>query len=316
MSRRNQGEQEGELGEEAGWIENFCRYLAAERRLSPRTVRNYHHALVAIFRYVRGVGRHRGAIEETPERTMRSYLVEAQRNGIARRTLHLHLSAARTFFGYLQQKQLVNRSPVAGLKAPQFTKPLPKFLTEQQMEAFLDGPMRLLDAGEISARQAMLDQLVFEALYAAGLRISELVGLHYRQVDSATRILRVRGKGGRERLLPYGDTLQQLLQSWTRYHRGEAEPEDFVFCFTGGQPLTPQWVQRRMKVYLTLAGLPADLSPHKIRHSYATHLLNAGADLRLVQELLGHQSLSTTQVYTHLDMRRLKAAHRQSHPHG
>lgn len=301
---------------DAGWIESFCQWMAAERRLSPRTVRNYRQALIALLGYVRNEGRHAGALEAIPERCLRSYIIDAQRAGIARRTLHLHLSAARSFFRYLIQQGWVTANPMLGIKAPRFAKPLPKFLTEQEMERFLEGPMKLLGEDRITARQALLDQMVFEALYAAGLRISELVDWRYSQVDLRSRIIRVKGKGGRTRLVPYGPTLEQLLQAWTRYHREAHTQDDWVLCFLGGQPLTAAWVQRRMKLYLELAELPADLSPHKIRHSYATHLLNAGADLRLVQELLGHQSLSTTQVYTHLDMRRLKDAHRKAHPHG
>ncbi|MCC5833333.1 MAG: tyrosine recombinase XerC [Opitutales bacterium] len=301
---------------DADWIQAFCRWMEAERRLSPRTVRNYRQALVALLTYVRHDGRYSGPLEAIPERSLRSYLIDAQRSGVARRTLHLHLSAARSFFRYLIQQGWVSSNPMLGIKAPRFAKPLPKFLTEQEMERFLEGPMKLLGEDQITPRQALLDQMIFEALYAGGLRISELVDWRYAQVDMRSRIIRVKGKGGRVRLVPYGPTLEQLLQAWTRYHREAYQPEDVVLCFLGGKPLTAAWVQKRMKLYLELAELPGDLTPHKIRHSYATHMLNAGADLRLVQELLGHQSLSTTQVYTHLDMRRLKDAHRKAHPHG
>lgn len=297
-------------------IESFCRWMEAERRLSSRTVRNYRQALSTLFSYVRDEGRFRGQLELIPERCLRSYIIDAQRSGISRRTIHLHLSAGRSFFRYLIQQGIAKTNPLATVKAPRFTKPLPKFLTEKEMERFLEGPMKLLGEDQITPRQALLDQMVFEVLYAAGLRISELVGWTYSQVDLRSRIIRIKGKGGRTRLVPYGPTLEQLLQAWTRYHRGEYQSTDPVLCFVGGKPLTPVWVQRRMKLYLRLAELPKDLTPHKIRHSYATHILNAGADLRLVQELLGHQSLSTTQIYTHLDMRRLKDAHRRSHPHG
>jgi integrase/recombinase XerC len=297
-------------------IDVFAQHLLGERRLSPLTVRNYKQALRDVFDYVRGPGRYPGQLDDIPERTIRSYLIEAQRTGLSRRTLHLNLSACRSFFRYALQQKWVQRNPFTGIRAPQFTKPLPKFLTETQMERFLDGPLLLLQEGKIDERQAFLEQLIFELLYAAGLRISELVHLHFAAIDRSSRILKIKGKGSKERLCPYGETAAVLLETWRKYYRGSATLKDPVLVSPNGKALSPGWVQRRMKVYLALAELPADLTPHKIRHSYATHLLNRGADLRLVQELLGHASLSTTQIYTHLDMRRLKDVHRQAHPHG
>jgi integrase/recombinase XerC len=193
---------------------------------------------------------------------------------------------------------------------------LPKFLTEKQVTRFLEGPSRRLEAGENTPFEASRDQLIFELLYGAGLRISELVGLRYEHVDLSTGVLRIKGKGGKERLAPMGEMATRAL----RLHREEfienPEPTDPVVAVNGKKPLSAGWVQRRMKVYLALADLPLDLTPHKLRHSFATHLLNAGADLRVVQELLGHGQLSTTQVYTHVGLDRLKDAHRAAHPRG
>lgn len=297
-------------------INVFAQHLLGERRLSPLTVRNYQHALRNVLGYVRGPGRYQGDLDDIPERTIRSYLIEAQRIGLSRRTLHLNLSACRSFFRYALQQKWVQRNPFIGIRAPKFNKSLPKFLTENQMEKFLDGPLLLLKEGKIDQQQAFLEQLIFELLYATGLRISELVHLHFGAIDRESKILKIKGKGGKERLCPYGETAAVLLETWRKFYRGSAARKDPVLVLSNGKPLTPGWVQRRMKVYLAFAELPADLTPHKIRHSYATHLLNHGADLRLVQELLGHASLSTTQIYTHLDMRRLKDVHRQAHPHG
>lgn len=311
------GKDEEPVFPESAWVETFARHLELERRYSPRTVRNYRHALREIFGYVREHAGHTGPLDTVPERTWRSWMIEAQRVGCSRRTLHLRLSAGRGFFRYALERGWVGRDPLVGIRAPKFTRPLPKFLTEAQMERFLEGPARLLQEGEVDGFEAFRDQLIFELLYATGLRISELVGLQVGQVDWSARLLRIRGKGGKQRICPFGEMAGALLQAWFKNHRVSATGRDaLVLAHANGHRLTAEWVQKRMKHYLELAGLPMDLTPHKIRHSFATHMLQRGADLRLVQELLGHSSLSTTQIYTHLDIRRLKEIHRDCHPHG
>jgi len=295
-------------------MERFLRFLASEKRYSPYTVRNYRQALEGFFTALRESGRWRGDFEAVPPLLVRSYLIDAQRAGLSRRTVHLHMSAVRSFFRDLRRRGEVTINPLQGLSLPAFRKPLPKFFTEAQAERFLEGPRQLLASGELTPTEACRDQLIFELLYGAGLRISELVGLRFRMVDETSGLLRVRGKGNKERLAPIGAVALATLREYRERFRGEAGHEDPVLVMSGQRPLTAGWVQRRMKRYLLHAGLPSDLTPHKLRHSFATHLLNRGADLRLVQELLGHSTLSTTQVYTHVGLQRLKDAHRQAHP--
>lgn len=295
-------------------VARYLAHLLGEKRYSHHTIRNYGQALRSFFSALRASGRWSGQLEAVPSILVRSYLIDSQRGGLSRRTVHLHMSAVRSFFRDLMKRGEVASNPLQGLSLPAFRKPLPKFLTEQQAETFLAGPQRLLEAGEISPFEACRDQLVFELLYGAGLRVSELTGLRYGAVDQRSGVLRVKGKGKKERLAPAGAAaLEVLIDFRTRFAEG-TDPHDFVIVNTGRLPVTPFWVQRRMKRYLTLAGLPHDLTPHKLRHSFATHLLNAGADLRVVQELLGHASLATTQVYTHVGLQRLKEAHRDAHP--
>jgi integrase/recombinase XerC len=295
-------------------VARFLTFLQAEKRYSAHTVRNYRQALSAFFTALRAGGRWRGDLHAVPSLLVRGYLIDAQRAGLSRRTVHLHMSAVRSFFRDLRRRGEVESNPLQGLSLPAFRKPLPKFFTERQAETFLEGPRRLLEAGEITAFEACRDQLIFELLYGAGLRISELVNLRYAAVEPGSGVLRVRGKGNKERLAPIGEAALALLREFRRRFASGTAPGDPVVVSNTARPLTPLWVQRRMKRYLALAGLPADLSPHTLRHSFATHLLNAGADLRVVQELLGHSSLSTTQVYTHVGLQRLKDAHRQAHP--
>lgn len=299
---------------EEGALADFLSFLEAEKRYSPNTLRNYRHAILDLFTELRASGRWEGDLNAVPQVLLRSYLVEAQRRGLSRRTLHLRVSAARSFFRDLRRRGLVDHNPLQGLSLPAFRKPLPQFLTQKQVADFLEGPRRLLEAGEITAEEAARDRLIFELLYGAGLRISELTGLSFSQVDWQRGLLRVLGKGRKERLAPMGALATALMQEYRDRVRGDALPGEAIIQQAPGRPLTAGWVQRRMKRYLALAGLPADLTPHKLRHSFATHLLDNGADLRVVQELLGHASLSTTQVYTHVGLQRLKDAHRLAHP--
>lgn len=182
------------------------------------------------------------------------------------------------------------------------------------MERLLAGPPRLLAAGEASPFEALRDRLVLELLYGGGLRVSELVALDHGAIDPSTGVARVRGKGGRERLCPLGRGAMAVLERFRREHAPRSGPEDPVLIAASGRRLTVRAVQLLLKRYLAAAELPADFTPHKLRHAYATHLLNAGADLRLVQELLGHAQLSTTQVYTHVSAARLKDVYDRAHP--
>jgi len=298
---------------ETRWVPEFLRHLEGERRLSSHTVRNYRTALGKFFSYLRESAGRKGSFSEIRERDFSSFLIESERSGVSRRTLHLEISALRTFFRFLKRRGVVTANPVASLAVPQFKKSLPLFFTEKQIEIFLEGPVEKVRQGEIAAEEGLRDQLIFELLYGSGLRISELTELRWRQVSLPDSTLEIKGKGGKTRLCPMSLPATTLLREWKSL-QSAAPLDDIVLKHPGGKKVTDYWIQKRMKSYLAMAGLPQDLTPHKIRHSFATHLIDAGADLRLVQELLGHASLSTTQVYTHVGLKRLKDAHRQAHP--
>jgi len=297
----------------ADWWAPFADYLALERRCSPHTVRNYRQAFADFYRWLAAAGRWEGGLDALGPRDARDFAIEAQRR-YDRRTLHNRVSGLRTFCKFWRRKGRLSGNPLAGLSLPKLERRLPKFLTEEQMKLLLGGPQRLLENEGADAFTAWRDRLALELLYGGGLRVSELVGLTYGAIDRANGVARVRGKGGKERLCPLGRVAMAVLDKFSREFARGTGPDDPVLATPAGRPLGPRSVQLMLKRYLALAGLPHDLTPHKLRHAYATHLLNAGADLRLVQELLGHAQLATTQVYTHVSVARLKDVYDRAHP--
>lgn len=295
------------------WWTPFSDFLEKERRYSPYTVRNYRQAFEDFYRWLVQSNLWSKGIPELGSREMRDFVIEAQHR-FDRRTLHNHASALRTFFKYWLRHEKIRRNPLLGVPLPKLEQRLPQFLTEEQMRLLLTGPQRLLENGRLDAFSAWRDRLVMELLYGAGLRVSELVGLRYGMIDLASGVARVMGKGRKERLCPMGKVALGVLLKFKADFATRSGYDDPVLVNPDGSCVTVRSVQLRLKRYLALAGLPLDLTPHKLRHSYATHLLNAGADLRLVQELLGHAQLTTTQVYTHVSIARLQEIHAKAHP--
>ena len=297
----------------AEWWLPFEDFLAKERRYSRYTVRNYRQAFEDFYRWLNDAGLWGRGFDALEVRTIRDFVIEAQRR-YGRRTLHNHVSGLRSFFKFWLRRGRVRRDPFLGVPLPKMEKRLPKFLTEEQMVRLLAGPQRLLERGEVDAFTACRDRLAMELLYGAGLRVSELIGLNYGAIDFDAGVARVVGKGNKERLCPLGRVATELTKKFRAefaHHRG---PEAPVLVDGRHQRLDDSVVQKMLKRYLAAAELPIDLTPHKLRHSFATHLLNAGADLRLVQELLGHANLATTQVYTHVSVARLKEIYAKAHP--
>jgi integrase/recombinase XerC len=303
----------------AEWWTPFGDFLEKERRYSAHTLRNYRQAFGDFYLWLRA----RGAWERGPDaltpRDLRDWVIERQRGldglpPLDRRTLHNHASGLRAFFKYWIRQGRMRRNPMAGVPLPRLEKRLPQFLTEDQMGVLLDGPRRLLENEAVDAFTACRDLLVMELLYGGGLRVSELVGLNHGDIDPDTGVARVLGKGRKERLCPVGRAAAAVLRKFRDEFARDRGPHAPVIVNSNQQRMTVRAVQLLLKRYLALAELPLDLTPHKLRHSYATHLLNAGADLRLVQELLGHASLSTTQVYTHVSVARLKDIYNKAHP--
>ncbi len=300
-------------------LEAFLNELSGERRLSSYTARNYEHAIRGFFAWFRQSEGRPGDPAQITRLHARSYVIESQRER-DRRTVHLHVSALRSYWKFLLRREHVKSSPWLGLSLPKLAKKLPLFLTEEQMRTLLAVPGQMAQNaadGEGERARAFArcrDEVMLEILYGAGLRVSELAGLTWGQVDLEEGCTRVLGKGGKERLCPLGGMAVDALHSFRDNFAVAADFKAPVITHANGKSVSPRWVQLRLKTFLKLAGLPLDLSPHKLRHSFATHLLNGGADLRAVQEMLGHARLSTTQVYTHVSIARLQEAHRKAHP--
>jgi integrase/recombinase XerC len=295
------------------WWTPFEDFLAKERRYSAYTARNYRQAFEDFYRWLASANLLARGFDGLSSREVRDFVIEANHR-FGRRTLHNHASGLRAFYKFWLRREKVRKNPFVGVPLPKLEKRLPLFLTEEQMVKLLAGPEQLLANKSIDRFTALRDRLVMELLYGAGLRVSELVGLNYESVDSDHGVVRVLGKGRKERLCPVGKVASALLVEFKNNFAPSRVPSAPIIVNARGERQPVRQVQLLLKRYLAVAGLPMDLTPHKLRHSYATHLLNAGADLRVVQELLGHAQLATTQVYTHLSVARLQEIYAKAHP--
>jgi integrase/recombinase XerC len=305
------------------WIDKFLQHLATDRGASAYTQRNYGQAMLEFHRWHQSERQQPPAWEQLQRDDFRAYLRFLGRHNLSRAAIQLRFSALRTFYRFLVRHGAVASSPIKNLALPKLGKRLPKFLTAQQMTDLLAAPLKLLPApGETDPKWAALafasrrDVAVLETIYSCGLRISELCGLVAQDIDWNERLVRVRGKGKKERLVPIGDTALEAIKDYWALLAQAPMGESPVFLAGAKKrtPVSPRHLQLRLKKYLAIAGLDPHLTPHKLRHSFATHLLDGGADLRSVQELLGHAHLVTTQVYTHLTTERLKRAYDAAHP--
>jgi integrase/recombinase XerC len=320
-------EPTGEELEEDSWLKDFFQHLAADRGASKYTQRNYRQTLLEFCRWHREERQSAPAWRTLARDDFRSYLRYLGRHELGRAAIQLRFSALRTFYKFLVRRGLLEVTPIKNLSLPKLEKRLPKFLTPEQMLELLNAPLQALavarnDAGKLDPPQKvdpapwLRDVAILETIYSCGLRISELCGLQAGDIDWSEQMLRVRGKGKKERLVPIGEpALKAIDQYWgTLVERPAGTAPVFLVYAEKQLPVYPRLVQLRLKHYLVAAKLDPGLTPHKLRHSYATHMLNAGADLRSVQELLGHAHLVTTQIYTHVSTERLKKAYDEAHP--
>lgn len=306
------------------WVVDFLRHLQTDRGASPHTRRNYQHALARFSRWhhaERSSPPEWGKLQRDDFRAYLRYL--GRHHALGRSAIQLEFSALRSFYRYAVRQGLVETTPIRNLSLPKLPKRLPKFLTVDQLTALLEAPFKLCARPEGEGRAdphalfvAHRDAAILEIVYSAGLRISELCGLNAEDINWPEALLRIRGKGRKERLAPVGEpALKRLREYWALLpdNPGGATPA-FRASRRSRRPVSARLVQLRLKKYLACAGLDPSITPHKLRHSFATHLLDSGADLRSVQELLGHRHLATTQVYTHVSTERLKRAYDQAHP--
>lgn len=288
--------------------EDFLRFLEVEKSASPRTTRNYGEALRA-FRESRGEafpGWRNCGVDH-----FRDYLFALMKQDLKRSTIRLRFSAMRSFYKFLVHRRGLESSPVALVELPKSARTLPVVLNLSQMEELLALPLKLPLQKQTAAWIPVRDAAILELFYSCGLRISELTGLDVADVDFTTETLRVTGKGSKERMVPIGGPALSSLQ---RYRQLAVVTSGPLFLSKRRTRITQQAIDLLLKKYLKHSSIPFVISPHKLRHTFATHLLDAGADLRSVQELLGHSSLSTTQIYTHVTKERLRQAYDQAHP--
>ena len=303
--------------------DRFLTHLATDRGASLYTQRNYRQALTEFSAWHRQDRQSRPDWPKLQRDDFRAYLRFLGRKNLGRAGTALRFSALRTFYKFLVRHGVMAATPIRNIAMPKLARRLPKYLTVQQMIDLLNAPLKVLEkpkrktAGRpVSEAAAYRDVAVLETIYSCGLRISELVGLRVADIDWSEQTVRVRGKGKKERQVPIGLTALQTIELyWSKMPARPAGDSPVFRSETKKRsPVNGTILARRLKTYLALAGLDPAITPHKLRHSYATHLLDAGADLRSVQELLGHAHLETTQVYTHVTTERLKKAYNSAHP--
>jgi integrase/recombinase XerC len=294
-------------------LAEFLRYLAVEKNASALTTKSYREDLSQAIDYFRSQGVKAGP-EAVTTRHLRAFLVWLHERGYAKTTVARRLAAVRSWFRFLCRRGELTANPADGLRGPRQDKKLPHFLPEREVGQLLTAPTDETPLG-------LRDRALLETLYSAGLRVSEATGLNLADVDLADGVATVRGKGKRERLVFFGAEAKEAIGKWlgaresvlAANHGGKAA-KDAVFLNKNGTRLTPRSVSRILGKYLQAKGLDPEASPHSLRHSFATHLLDRGADIRSVQELLGHRSLTTTQIYTHVTTGKLHENYRKAHP--
>jgi tyrosine recombinase XerC len=285
------------------YIEKFVRYLEIEKNYSAHTVINYKLDLQGFNKFIAGT-----ELEKIDYLDLRKYLAVLKEKNFRNRTVGRRLSALRSFFRFLCREGYLKTNPMLMLSSPKSEKHLPSFMTEDEVyrlieSAFAKTPKDLL---------GLRDRAILEVFYSSGLRISELVGLNLEDIDFISGILKIRGKGKKERIVPIGET---ALAAVSKYLEKRKKQTEAIFLNNHHRRLTTRGVGFLVVKYLKASGIKPGVSAHTFRHSFATHLLNRGADLRAVQELLGHANLSSTQIYTHLTTDRLKSVYDKAHPH-
>jgi tyrosine recombinase XerC len=288
-------------------VDRFLTHMRDERGASPQTVRAYASDLA---RYLEWAQRTSADPFGADPRVLRRYLAELDQARYSRRTIARRLSAVRSLFAYLNREGLVSHNPAAVLSTPKLDARLPRLVPAEFLSPLLDAPDETTPAG-------LRDRAILELLYATGARVSELVALDLGDVDVRSGQVRVTGKGDKQRIIPVYQEGLARVTAYLRVGRPALKPtlgETALFLNRSGGRLTDGGVRRMLSRYLTALGAASGITPHTMRHTFATHLLEAGADLRTVQDLLGHVALSTTQIYTHLGVQRLQRVHKDAHP--
>jgi integrase/recombinase XerC len=298
-------------------FDRYADYLRAEKNASEHTVRNYANDILGNFARGEAKGflqflesRNITALEDVDRHAIRDYIGWLMERGVVRHSISRKLSAIRSFYKYLVREEILARNPMEKGISPKRERRLPSYLTTAEVT-------RLLHAPDTAKPQGLRDRALLELLYASGLRVSEIVGLDLRSVDVNSREIRVRGKGSKERITLMGEPAARALDAYVKHGRPDLlteQRETAVFVGRGGRRLLARRVQKLLQAYAAAAGIDRPVHPHMLRHTFATHLLDGGADLRVVQELMGHAHLSSTQVYTHVSKSQARRVYQAAHP--
>jgi integrase/recombinase XerC len=286
--------------------DDFFHHLEFERNASPRTLRNYRHSIEEFRKSVPEPG-----WKSLTADHFRRWLFDLGKKGIAKPTQRLHFAALRTFFRFLSERHGLEPNPLKLVRLPKLDRTLPVVLTAAQIVELLDAPLKVEKQSQAPQWMPLRDAAILELFYSSGLRLAELVALDVASIDIFTESVRVLGKGRKERVVPVGRPALEAIQRYRQAANVHAGP---LFISKVRRRLAPMNVWLAIQRYLPHTSIAIKVTPHKLRHSFATHLLDAGADLRAVQSLLGHASLSTTQIYTHVTTERLKRAYDEAHP--
>ncbi|MDH2927512.1 tyrosine recombinase XerC [Lonepinella koalarum] len=286
------------------WLQKYYDFLRIERQLSPHTLENYQRQLTAVLTLLNEQGIQ--TWQQVTPSVVRFVLASSKKAGLHEKSLALRLSALRQFLSYLVVQGELKVNPAIGISAPKQGKHLPKNIDNEQVAKLLNNNSK----EPIDVR----DRAMLELMYSSGLRLSELQGLNLTSLNLRTREVRVLGKGNKERILPFGRHALTAIRDWLKVRLLFNPKDDALFVSSLGNRMSHRSIQKRMEIWGIRQGLNAHLNPHKLRHSFATHMLEASSDLRAVQELLGHSNLATTQIYTHLDFKHLTDVYDQAHP--
>lgn len=284
------------------YINKFLTYLEIEKNASAHTLLNYHLDLKQLRKFLSEKD-----VQKVERLDIRKFLADLKGKNLKKRSLARKLSTVRSFFKFLLREGYLNANPAGGLSSPKLEKKLPIFLDEGKVA-------RLLDSPDKKSFLELRDRAILETLYSTGMRLSELVGLNIGRVDFIGGIVKVYGKGKKERLIPIGDKALRAIREYLDKQPEAKQDTRALFLNKNNRRLTDRGVQSLVNKYIQRISLKENISPHTLRHSFATHLLDRGADLRSVQELLGHASLSTTQIYTHITTEHLKSVYNKAHP--
>lgn len=290
-------------------ISKFLRYIALEKRYSPKTIESYSTDLNQFAQYLTDISDGQDIYwQNIDKRYVRHFLMELQERGLNKRSIARKVATFKSFFKYLEKTDVVRKSITSSIKMPRFDNKLPEYLTKDEI-------LKIVNLPDLSTFEGLRDKAILELFYACGMRLSELINLKMENLMLREDAIRVKGKGKKERILPVGRPAKNALLNYLDERKNIAGPDiQEIFLLKSGKSMYPMAVQRLIKKYINMVVNTTTASPHMLRHSYATHLLDSGANIRVVKDLLGHENLSTTQVYTHLSIEHLKNVYKKAHP--